>query len=949
MTQKNYCFFTNGTLLAFAKVAFITETTKKNQNYFVFSSNYTTFGSKFRNMKLRFKIQYKTKWGESLWLALTVKTASGLKNTKTFSQRMNTDDGEWWTGEMVLLEKRGTVYSWFQYEYIVMADDGKTVIRREWNVVKRRFPCDVDHDYVMDDYWRDVPLMAHLYSAACITTNQRIDVAADGQQPLRQPLYRKTLFFNVSAPQIRKGQSIAVCGSHPALGGWNPTRYMKMNYAGRTVWTLTMNVDSLFADIEYKFIVVDDLTHQLLEWEGGDNHRVDVSQMRDGEVLVLDGGILRLAEDTWRAAGVAIPVFSLRSEHSCGVGDFGDLALFADWLAETGMKIMQILPVNDTTMQHNWQDSYPYNIISVRALHPQYLDLEQVGALADKNLMTEYNRRRTELNALDHTDYEAVERVKSEYMRRVYYERHDAIAADADFARFVEENAWLKAYAAFCILRDRNHTARFSDWGENAVYSRKVADEIAETDEARFIFYVQYLLHQQLRRATDHARQLGIAIMGDMPIGVSRDSAEAWSNPTLFNLDCQTGTMPDNINRNGQNWGFPTYNWDEMEKDGYRWWHERLQHSQQYFSALRIDHVLGFFRVWEIPDGNVDGVKGHFSPSMPLTDSEIGYYGLTFHRDIYTRPIINDKIIDRIFGIHANYVREQYLIRKAYDLYDLKPECDTQKKIHCLFGGRNDESSLWIRDGLCRLVTNVLFIADSRDPSLYHPRVNAFNTTAYQMLSPDDRDAFMRLYNNYYYERHNGLWEFKGRQRLSMILNSCSMLTCAEDLGTTPPCVAQVLDQLRIPSLEVQTMPKQHDIDFAHLEANPYLSLATITTHDMAPMRLWWQDNQQRAQHYYAEMLQKEGRAPEQLTTVLAEEIIARHLYSPSMMCVISLQDWLAIDSELRSRNPRSERINTPGDSYNRWQYRMHVTIERLMGETRYNNKIKTMIKRSKR
>ena len=175
------------------------------------------------------------------------------------------------------------------------------------------------------------------------------------------------------------------------------------------------------------------------------------------------------------------------------------------------------------------------------------------------------------------------------------------------------------------------------------------------------------------------------------------------------------------------------------------------------------------------------------------------------------------------------------------------------------------------------------------------------------------------------------------------------MLTCAEDLGTTPPCVAHVLDQLRIPSLEIQTMPKQHDIDFSHLEANPYLSMATITTHDMAPLRLWWQDNQQKAQHYYAEMLQKEGKAPEQLTTVLAEEIIARHLYSPSMMCIISLQDWLAIDSELRSKNPRSERINTPGDSYNRWQYRMHISIEKLMSETRYNTKIKTMIKRSKR
>ncbi|MGN0282516.1 MAG: 4-alpha-glucanotransferase [Prevotella sp.] len=900
-------------------------------------------------MKLRFRIQYKTKWGESLWLALTVKTANGLKTTKTFSQRMNTDDGEWWTAEVVRMEKRGTLYSWFQYEYYVMTDDDKTVVRREWNQLRRLYPCDLDHDYVMNDRWREVPLMAHLYSAAYKTISQRVDVADDRQLPLRQPLYRKTLFFSVSAPQISPGQSIAVCGSHPALGGWNPSRYVKMAYSGRSVWTLTMNVDSLFSEMEYKFVVIDDDSHRLLQWEGGDNHYVDVASMRDGEVLVLDGGVLRIAEDTWRVAGVALPVFSLRSEHSCGVGDFGDLVRFADWMSLAGMKMLQILPVNDTTMQHSWQDSHPYNIISVNALHPQYLDLEQVGALSDKSLMTDYNRRRTELNSLAYTDYEAVERVKSDYMHRIFDERRADIAKDDDFRQFVKANAWLSVYAAFCILRDRNHTARFSDWGKDSVYSWKLAEELSETDEAQYIFYIQYLLHKQLKRATEHARQLGIAIMGDMPIGVSRDSVEAWAEPTLFNADCQTGTVPDSLNRHGQNWGFPTYNWKVMESDGYRWWHRRLKHSEQYFSSLRIDHVLGFFRVWEIPEADVDATTGHFSPAIALTADEIGYYGLTFHKDLYTRPIINDQIVDRIFGIHANYVRQQFLQHKSYDLYDLKPECDTQRKIHCLFGGRTDESSLWIRDGLCRLATNVLFVVDNSQPTMYHPRVNAFNTTAYQLLSPTDRDAFMRLYNNYFYERHNGLWEFKGRQRLSMVFDECPMLVCAEDLGAVPSCVSRVLEQLRIPSLEVQSMPKQPDVDFSHLEANPYLSVATITTHDMPSLRLWWQDNQQRAQHYYAEMLQKEGRAPEQLTTPLAEEIVARHLYSPSMMCILSLQDWLSIDAQLRPANVRSERINTPGDSYNRWQYRMNVTIEKLMSNEPFNTKLKTMISRSKR
>ena len=436
--------------------------------------------------------------------------------------------------------------------------------------------------------------------------------------------------------------------------------------------------------------------------------------------------------------------------------------------------------------------------------------------------------------------------------------------------------------------------------------------------------------------------------MGDMPIGVSRDSAEAWANPAIFNLDSQAGTIPDNLNPRGQNWGFPTYNWKNIEADGFKWWHKRIKHMEQYFGAIRIDHVLGFFRMWEIPNENIDGLLGHFAPSMPLNEAEMGYYGLSFHKDNYTKPIIDDALVDRVFGIHAKYVRENYLTPRGYNLYDLRDECSTQKKIMALFGGRHDESSIWIRDGLCRIATNVLFVADEGS-DMYHPRVNAFSTPAYNMLGPADRDAFMRLYNNYYYERHNALWAYTGSRRLSMVFGGTKMLTCAEDLGHKPGCVAGVLDHLRIPSLEIQFMPKHDEVDFAHLEANPYLSMATITTHDMAPLRLWWQENPQKAQHYYVEMMQKEGRAPEQLTTVLAEEIIARHLYSPSMLCVLSIQDWLSMDAGLRSAKPRLERINTPGDSYNRWQYRMNVTIERLMADSRYISKVNTMIKRSKR
>jgi 4-alpha-glucanotransferase len=369
----------------------------------------------------------------------------------------------------------------------------------------------------------------------------------------------------------------------------------------------------------------------------------------------------------------------------------------------------------------------------------------------------------------------------------------------------------------------------------------------------------------------------------------------------------------------------------------------------QYFDAFRIDHVLGFFRIWEIPEDAVFGLLGHFSPALPLTVSEIEYFGLSFKKDLMTRPFINDRVIDRLFGIHAQYVRGNFLIPRSYGLYDIKAEYDTQKKVCDYFKDRHDENSLWIRDGLYRLISGVLFLEDPKQPEMYHPRIGVFNEPVYDALTAEEKDAFMRLYNNYYYQRHNFFWGSEGTRRLTEVFGETRMLSCAEDLGMLPDCVQPVLDALRILTLEIQSLPKQTGFEFTHLDGNPYRSVATFSTHDMSPMRLWWSESPERTQRFYVTMLQKQGRAPEQLPAHLAEEIIARHLYCPSMICLLSLQDWLAMDGELRSKNPREERINVPSDAYNRWKYRMHLNIDDLLAATKYNSKLRTMIQRSKR
>ena len=864
-------------------------------------------------MKLKFVIPYSTQWGESLHVVVNYLSQDGSRRTQNLL--MQTQDGLLWTLETAATMSRQHPVASITYAYQVEDGDGR-VLRREWSGVQRVYYFDSSKNYVFDDQWRDMPLCYHLYSNAYLTTQK----VAHGErvEPLRVSLYRKTVLFRVSAPQLQKGQSLALLGSHPMLGNWSPVRYLRMEYIGQRDWLLSVNMDAVGLPLEYKYVVVEDQTNELVAWEEGDNRQIS-EELADGEVRVLYGGMLRMAEKMWRVAGVAVPVFSLRSEHSFGVGDFGDLRLLVDWAVETGMRLIQLLPVNDTTTDGSWHDSYPYNITSCFALHPHYLDLGQLGTLKSVDKMTVYRRRQQELNALSYCDYEAVDRVKSEFLSDIFSERGTQVLNSQEFKLWFEDNSeWLVPYA---------------EW-------------LSKRQEPSLTYYVQYNLHVQLKAVADYARSKGVVLKGDVPIGVNRDSVETACHSELFNMESSTGAAPDTFSLTGQNWGFPTYRWsNELTK----WFQNRFRWMEQYFDAIRIDHILGFFRTWEIPTSALHGQLGHFSPSLPMTIKEISYFGLVFRRDLFTQPFINDRVLDRLFGMHAQYVRDMFLIPKGYGLYYLKPEYDTQCKVAEFFQGRNDESSLWIRDGLLRLLTNVLFVEDSIQHGMYHPRIMAYREPVFEALSDEEKDAYMHIYNNYFYQRHSMFWGAVAMNRLSGILDGCDMLACAEDLGMLPDCVSPVLDALRILTLEIQSLPKQDGFEFAHLDANPYRSVATISTHDMAPLRLWWEDNVERTQRYYVTMLQKEGRAPHHLPAHMAEEIIARHLYCPSMLCILQLQDWLAMDAELRRKQPYEERINVPSDPYNHWQYRMHLTLEQLIAETRYNAKVRTMVQRSRR
>ena len=884
-------------------------------------------------MKLTFRIEYRTAWGEMLGATLC-----GNDNQPIM---LSTGDGIRWEGSAEMTDAPAGIP--ISYRYGVYRDG--QCIRRESGTMPHIFCPGKKRNchYILDDFWKDLPQESYLYSSAFSGDYQ----SANSIKTMAPA--DCSITFRALCPCLHhKHQQLGICGRGAALGNWDCKQTVLMEEIQANEWTVTLNAASLEFPLEYKFVACNADTKEVEEWEAHNNRLLCIDGMKKGEIYLTPESEVRFTSSARKVAGTAIPVFSLRSEGSFGVGDFGDLKKLIDWAVSTHQQAIQILPINDTTITNTWMDSYPYNSISIYAFHP--IDLRQLGKLKDKEALAFYEEKRKELNALPQIDYEAVNNTKRAYLKSMYQQTGKKVLVSAEFKKFFKENEhWLLPYAAFSYLRDQYGTPNFSQWPEHNEYH---ADEIAamcipESDcyeEIAFYYYIQYNLHIQLLDAGNYAREKGIIFKGDIPIGISRNSVEAWIEPYYFNMNGQAGAPPDAFSTNGQNWGFPTYNWDVMEKDDYQWWQKRFRKMAEYFTAYRIDHILGFFRIWEIPSHSVHGLLGQFVPALPMSVDEIQSYGLTFQKDFMTKPFINENILNRIFGEKADRVKETFVQHCHDDIYEMRSEFDTQRKVEAYFAERKDEESRNICEGLYTLISNVLFVPDRKHPSMYHPRIAVQNDFIFEVLSPEEKEVFNRLYNHYYYQRHNQFWYQEAMKKLPILTQSTSMLVCGEDLGMVPDCVPWVMEQLQILSLEIQRMPKNPQHEFGHVWEYPYRSVCTISTHDMATLRGWWEEDYEQTCRYYNQVLGHWGEVPTAAPGWVCEEIVRNHLECPSLLCILSFQDWLSMDEEIRYPNVDAERINVPANPRHYWRYRMHLTLEELMKSNKFNEKMKEMI-----
>ena len=874
-------------------------------------------------MTLEFRVAYGTVMGESLWLEMEL---GGIGQELPMEWA---DAGHW---ELEVEAEDGVD---LRYNYILKRE-GDGMELREWGGVRswKRGARSGEKILFLDD-WRSAGMDDRIYEAKVFNV-----VAANTRKTGKAAL-KGNHVFRLHMSQLPEGLVPCLVGGFETLGDWDYHRAVAMVEVAENLWEAGIELPVDWR-VEYKYGLYDAELGGAVKLEDGQNR---VLERRDGakHLVVSDENFRRSLDLKFRAAGVAIPVFSLRSEAGCGVGGFADLKGMGDWAASAGLKMIQILPINDTTSSRTWSDSYPYSAISVFALHPLYLRLDEMCyPIADE---ADFAVERAHLNSAKQMDYEAVMAVKWRVTREIFDTNHDAILRDKGFLGFLKRNRnWVLDYAIFSVKRDEHGTAVFSEWGEWAEYDAEKAEALAISTEAIYYVWLQYELDRQLADAVEHLHSVGVALKGDLPIGVDRDSVDAWVAPHLFNMHAQTGAPPDAFAVKGQNWGFPTYNWEEMKKDGYAWWRARFEKLSRYFDAYRIDHILGFFRIWQVPVEHIDGIMGWFDPALPIRVEEFAERGIEFDPERFCKPIILGKHLQKRFGEFADGVRQDFLRDHGLGCYGLKPEFSSQWQIVDFFGklGPGDWANKdWLRDALLGLVAEVLFFeVEGSLGTEFHPRMSMPDTDSFKSLDDDLQQGLRELYVDYFYRRQEAFWEAKALEKLPAMRAASDMLLCGEDLGMVPACVPGVMRDLGMLSLEIQRWPKTGEIEFSHPQHAPYMSVVSTGTHDMATLRGWWREDEQVRARFAWEMF---GVAfPEkELSPEMASRILEQHMQSPAMWAVFPLQDLLAMDGELRSNDVEGERINVPAIIPFYWRWRMEMAVEDLAAAGDFNGKLR--------
>ena len=897
-------------------------------------------------MKIHFKIPYYTFWGQRLLVSGNIPELGNGDLTKALP--LNFQSIENWYAE---IDVKTEVELKLNYKYILYTEQNDQYVE-EWgdDRLLKLDPEKTDHFFCID-VWNSPGSIENVFLTAPF---QHVLLHHDHFTAKSKSTIKYTHLFKVKMPMLKKNEVICLIGDCEKLGNWSTIKPLLLNQTEGNWWTTEVDLSKMKDEVHYKYGIYDPETNQFRYFESGADHIAPIFNSKKTFVQLSDG-FVRITNNSWKGAGVGLPVFSIRTKKSFGVGDFNDLKLFVDWAAKVGLKLIQVLPLNDTIGTHTDEDILPYAAISAFALNPLFLNLPAMGKLPVTHpLQKEYALRQEELNGKDLIAFMEVINFKLAYARELYLIQKDKFLANKGFKTFFTNNEfWLAPYAVYCLLRDKFGTPDYRKWDEFALYDAAKIKEFSSKDQPHYDdiavnYFIQYHLHVQLSEAASYAHEHGVVLKGDVPIGVNRNSVDTWVSPELFHMEMQAGAPPDMFSVKGQNWELPTYNWEEIERTGFDWWRKRFSQMSNYFDTFRIDHILGFFRIWQIPVTQVEGIMGHLNPSIPIYLNEFTEKGLWFDYNRFCKPYITDAILKDIFGDDAPWIKANCLQIEDGWILRLKAPYQSQAEVEKMY--KDDQITESIKYGLFDLISNVLFfeVAGSHGMQFY-PRFGMDTLSSYLDLDNYTRDRLRELYVDYFYRRQDQKWYKSGMAKLPALKRATNMMICGEDLGMMTACVTTAMKELGILSLEVQRAPKSNKIEFFHPDNAPYLSVVTPSTHDMSTIRGWWEEDRGVTQRFYNSQLGHWGEAPYFCEWWICRDIILQHLYSPAMWTIFQMQDLLSLSEQIRRPNPNDERINVPSNSMYSWRYRVHITMEELLEKDEFNAELKNYIVQSGR
>ena len=685
---------------------------------------------------------------------------------------------------------------------------------------------------------------------------------------------------------------------------------------------------------------------------------------------------MRYIHNDRQSTGFVLPLLALRTQDK-PCGEFPDLEKLAVLAKKWGMNLIQILPVNDS----GWQAS-PYSALSSIALNPIYLSIKDLpefeqlspalcGSLTQMNAQLALHKRVPYGEVLD-AKLKILSQAWEEISSPSFSNRTGVLSV---LEGWVKENEWVRPYGCFLELKKRFGGLPWWNWPEYAtVRQDDIETLLSDSSFAKqvdFWAWVQMRAYWQFENACTLVHAMGIDLMGDIPILMNRDSVDAWYDRQIFDFDFFAGAPPDAGSPPGQNWGFPLYRWDVIEKTGWAFWKTRLEAADHFYSSYRIDHVLGFFRIWAVGKAERDGYLGHFEPEMDYTREELHELGFSDERIQWlSQPHIPESAVEAIFA----------LLKAAHDESNALPQQDTAKFRSVLFSqigteplyrfsgqiqGSADFDRL-VRDFLPTSGTNGVSYGAQNEKALKSSLVswwrnrsllelpnghfiaapNYWNTQAWCSLSDDERQELKSLIERKG-EISNKLWLENGRKILSAITGHVTMQPCAEDLGFLSPGVPQTLDDLNIPGLRVLRWTRYYEepgAPFVPPDKYPANSVACTSVHDSSTLREWWRDEPDKAKLW--DVLQLPGSCPDDLDPAAALQVVRAFAMVNSRFLVYPLQDLLACDEHYREENPKDERINIPGtcDDFD-WTYRMKPSIEGLLPDGGFSSRISSLSK----